>query len=915
MPLLRPAALAMQYLVRLHADPRNLSEPQALLGNKAHTLMQLRQRGLAIPPGFVVAPVAFDASLNASQREAWVEAREAGELRRLQAIAAQVRPSEAVQLELLQMLAELFPYGGFFAVRSSARSEDSAAHSFAGQLDSFLAVAPDDLQTAIAAVWRSGLGDRVLHYRQQHALPPEPEIPAVLVQQMLAPQAAGIAFAADPVTGRTDMAVVSAVYGLSARLVSGECDGDTFHVDASDRIVQRRIARKTHGDRFEPERGRIEQRAVQAALVEQSVLSDREVVAIAQLARQASEWLGAPQDIEWAIAKQTLYLLQARPLSRVERPAAPPVPPPQGCYQLWDNSNIAESYSGVTTPLTFSFARRAYGQVYRQFCRLMGVPAAAIAQHSETFDRTLGFIQGRFYYNLLNWYRMLALLPGFRTNRQFMEQMMGVKAALPEELVAESAASSWLARWTDRWRLGGAVLGLVANYLQLGCRKRRFYRRLQRVLTLDEARVLGELSLEELALYYRRIEAELLPHWDAPIVNDFFAMVFYGLLRRLTARWCDDADGQLAHGLLGGRAGTISAEPARRLRELAAIACEAPDFAALLAYGTPAEIEAALAQQPRFREAYRAYVADFGDRCLEELKLESPTLRDEPLTLLRSVGILANSGPEPKPTSDGRKPALLQVRRALRRYPLRRLALKWVLANARRRLRDRENLRFERTRVFGRARQVFVECGRRLCAADELAQADDIFYLTVEEILGFVGGTAVSTDLKGLAALRQAEFAAYRQQPAPPDRFATRGPVYWGLAAAEATDASDALPSDARQGLGCAPGVARGAVRAIADPKQALGLDGTPQLQAGTIVVARHTDPGWILLLTAAAGLIVERGSVLSHVAIVARELGIPTVVGLAGALTWLQDGDWVELDGSTGQVRKIREPSDGSGG
>ncbi len=915
MPLPHPAIAAMQYIVRLHADPRDLREPETL-GGKAKTLMDLRQQGLAIAPGFVIVPAAFTASLSARQSQAWAAALAQADLRGLQAIAAQVQPSEAVQLELLQILAETFPYGGSFAVRSSARSEDSAAHSFAGQLVSVLAVDAADLQAAIAVVWRSGLSDRLVRYRQQHGLDPRPEIPAVLVQQMLAPQTAGIAFAADPVTGRTDMVVVSATYGLSARLVSGEVEGDTFHIDGSDRIVQRQIVPKTQGDCFVPGTGRIESRAVQAALVEAPVLSDREVVAIAQLTRQVSQKLGGPQDIEWAIcsggtdfakAQPTLYLLQARPLTTL-RAAAPPASPPQGRYQLWDNSNIAESYSGVTTPLTFSFARRAYGQVYRQFCRLMGVPAAVIAQQQDTFDHTLGLLQGRFYYNLLNWYRMLALLPGFRTNRQFMEQMMGVKAALPEDLVAELARSSWSARWLDRWRLGRTVLGLLGNYLLLDWRRYRFQRRLQRSLALAGGRALTELTLEDLAAYYRRLEAQLLPHWDAPIVNDFFAMIFYGLLRRLTARWCEDKAGALAHGLLGGWSGAISAEPARRLQALAAIAGRDPQFAALLHHGSRSAIQAALPQVPEFHAAYRAYLAEFGDRCLEELKLESPTLVDDPLPLLRAIAVLAHH-PPPEPSADDRRPALLQVRRALRRYPLRRWGLQWVLAQARQRLRDRENLRFERTRVFGRARQVFLECGRRLCAVDALTQAEDIFYLTVDELLSFVSGTAVSTDLKALTALRRAEFAAYRQQPALPDRFATYGPVYLGLRAAVG-EPLNLDSANVRQGLGCGPGLARGVARAITDPKQALGLEGTLQLQAGTILVARHTDPGWILLFPAAAGLVIERGSVLSHVAIVARELGIPTVVGLAGAMTWIQDGDWLELDGSTGQVRKGVAPT-----
>ena len=119
-------------------------------------------------------------------------------------------------------------------------------------------------------------------------------------------------------------------------------------------------------------------------------------------------------------------LLQSRPITSLQA-----LPDPDAPLTIWDNSNIVESYSGVTTPLTFSFARDAYQHVYQQFCRMMGVPEREITQHEETFANMLGLVRGRLYYNLLNWYRMLALLPGYRSNRRFMEQMMGVKEPLP----------------------------------------------------------------------------------------------------------------------------------------------------------------------------------------------------------------------------------------------------------------------------------------------------------------------------------------------------------------------------------------------------------------------------------------------------------------------------------------------------
>jgi len=235
---------------------------------------------------------------------------------------------------------------------------------------------------------------------------------------------------------------------------------------------------------------------------------------------------------------------------------------------------------------------------------------------------------------------------------------------------------------------------------------------------------------------------------------------------------------------------------------------------------------------------------------------------------------------------------------ALAGHPLRQLTFRWILTNARARVRDRENLRFERTRVFGRVRMIFVELGRRLCACDALEEPRDIFYLEVDEVLGFVEGTISATNLEGLAALRKAEWERYGRMPAPADRFETRGIVHQGNAFAAPAPAPEP-EGEERRGIGCCPGRVRGQVRVVVDPRRA-------ELRAGEVLVAMRTDPGWIMLFPLASGLVVERGSLLSHSAIVSRELGIPSVIALGGATQWLRDGDWVELDGSAGTVRKL---------
>jgi pyruvate,water dikinase len=236
----------------------------------------------------------------------------------------------------------------------------------------------------------------------------------------------------------------------------------------------------------------------------------------------------------------------------------------------------------------------------------------------------------------------------------------------------------------------------------------------------------------------------------------------------------------------------------------------------------------------------------------------------------------------------------------LANQPLRRWIFRWVLRHARNRVRDRENLRFERTRVFGRARQIFVELGRRLYAVDELNEPHAVFYLTVDEILGFVDGTTTCTDLRGLAGVRKAEYDRFGQLPPPAERFVTHGIVHQGNLFQPAQAQMIAVPQgDELRGIGCCPGVVRGTARLVTNPL-------TVQLAPGDILVAERTDPSWIMIMPAAAGLLVERGSLLSHAAIVSRELGIPSIVSLAGVTRWLKDGDQVELDGGTGIVKRL---------
>ena len=865
------------------------------LGGKAYALSRLASEGFTIPEWFAVSPVAFEKSLSSAQRAAL----QCEDQARWGAAIACLEPAPDVVEEIRATLATL--PGHLFAVRSSAVDEDGSQDSFAGQLSSYLFVAPDDVPRRVADVWRSGFTPQIAEYRKQRGLGQRPpSAPAVLVQRMIDPVSSGVAFSADPVTGRHEVAVVSAVFGVGTALVGGEADADVYEVNRSGKILREQIAHKQMRHCFSPH---AEDGVVASPLPEE--LRDRRVLSAAQaatgaeMARRAAVVFGQPQDVEWAIADEQLYLLQSRPITTLRD-----LKDSDGELNIWDNSNIIESYSGVTTPLTFSFAQHIYEGVYRQFCRILRVPERKITTHARTFQNMLGLIRGRVYYNLLNWYRVLALLPGFTFNRRFMEQMMGVREALPDEIAAGLAAASRAERFRDLISLANMLCALSWNLFTLERRTARFEARLNDALRAPSP-PLSEMRFDELVSYYSGLEERLLAHWDAPLVNDFFAMIFHGALRKLTLKWLGDQSGMVANDLIRGQNGMISAEPAARVRELARVASADPEFAHMLCEAPTEEAVRAMNSRAEFRAGYEAYLSKFGDRCLEELKLESETLHENPRVLLRSIGELARAPlrldeAARAGASTSAERAEEQIRLALGRSPLRLLMMNQVLRQARTRVGQRENLRFERTRLFGRVRTVFRECGRRMHAVGVLQSPDDIFYLRVEEILDYAKEPDAPFAFPALVCGRKAEFADYRTSPAPPARFETRGPVS-EVRGFETTseDAAAALDVDVRHGIGCCSGVVRGAVRVILDPRGAV-------LPAGSILVAEHTDPGWIMLFPSAAGLLVERGSLLSHSAIVARELGIPAVVSVPGLTKWLRDGDVVEFDGALGIVRRL---------
>lgn len=851
-------------------------------------LLELAELGQPVPPWFAVPAEVFPVSSEPALGR--------------QAVLAHPLPAA-----LQKAVRAACNPGHCVAVRSSATDEDGMTQSFAGLHDSFLFVRDaDGVLDAIRRVWASAYSERALAYRQKHGLETGRIAVAVIVQEMVEPVASGVMFTVNPVSGATDALVISAVYGVGEGLVSGGLDADTFTVNKSDLSISRELAHKREKFVADPAGG-TRRAPVPEGHHRTATLSDEQILRVARAGLVVERAYGRPQDIEFCFdAAGSLWLLQTRPVT-----TAAEYGPAAGNHLVWDNSNIIESYSGVTSPMTFSFIRRAYSIVYHCFAEVMGIDRRVVLNNETVFENMLGLFRGRVYYNLLNWYRLVRFFPGFAYNKQFMESMMGVKE--PAELHDEYPAPTLTRRYfIELPRLLRLVVRSAWNFMRIRRWVVEFEENFNRHYKRWERLCLDRLKPHELYALYCEMEKALLWNWRAPIINDFFVMIYYGILKKLCGRWCGDTTGSLQNDLLCGEGGIASTEPTRALLRLAALAQRQPDLREWILTRSASELVTAVPADDRFREfatQFERYLNQYGFRCMNELKLEEYSLVDRPeflYTVLRNYLLLDR--PEALDvdamTSHEQKLRRAAEQRAFSRLgSLRRIVFRHVMRCARLGVKNRENMRFARTRIYGLLRELVRALGRHLAAETILTDPDDVFYLTLDECWDYLKGTAVSTNLAALAALRRAEFEAYRQETDrnPDDRFETYGLAYHknlfrGQARKAAVTAEGKL-----SGVSCCPGTVTGTVKVVGDPTDNLHLN-------GEILVAERTDPGWVPLYPSVSGLLIERGSILSHSAIVAREMGLPTIVGIPGLVAALQNGRRVTMDGAAGTVEILQD-------
>ncbi len=876
------------------------STVQELAGGKAQGLYRLAAQAVPVPPWAAVTTEALrdflaasglDIAIGSELEDLTSEADDEAVKGAAETISGLILEAKSTpEVEAALVAAYALVGEGPVAVRSSAVGEDSGQFSFAGQHATELnVIGIAAIADGVRKCWASAWSAEALRYRLMNDLPVQGIEMAVVIQRMVSADKSGVLFTLNPATHNNDEFVVSAAYGLGEAVVSGAVDPDTVVLArTSGAVLQETLGAKEQ--RIDPlPEGGCEIRVVSSGDQSTPVLSASEVDALHQVGATLEQLMGGPQDVEWAIAEGKLWILQSRPITGAPRQG--------GQVRIWDNSNIIESYGEVVAPLTFSFARHLYHGVFRGHCELLGVPDRQLDEMDVWLQQLLGYFDGRVYYNLLNWYRIVGLSPFSSINRRVLEISMGVEP-LDKEIASQQQP------FVFRNRLEKTIVRTRVNlrffwyFATIHRMVKDFVNHFYRVYGEFDAMEYSGREAHELYALFVEMEKRLLARWGRINMLETSIGLSFGVFYGLTQRWLPEAPDWFLYEAVKTASDVESIQPLRRLDEIAEAVVANPALREEVRSLPAGVLDDALrtAEEPSTRslvEKIDSYLDEFGYRSANELKLEEPDLREDPasfFTLLKSAVGRLEAGEvmvaEDRPTADA---YLAEHLRGWRRrvYGLLRRRVQRCLT-------EREQVRFCRTRIFGLSRRMFRAAGEDLARIGALEEPGDIFYLRLEELRGCSEGTIAHRELGPLVALRKEQERANRQRELP-QRFVTRGGIYWDAldrAWAEAFRKEDPVDGKLR-GTPCSPGMVRGKARVLERPEDV----------AGDVLVAYRTDPGWVNVLRSASALLIERGSPLTHVAIVARELGIPTIVQIPGLTRQVRSGMEVIVDGGTGAI------------
>lgn len=880
------------------------------VGGKAANLGELRRAGLPVPPGFCLTTQAYRRATTPAGLEvihaglAETAPEDLPGLARLAAAARALVLAADIPADVADAVRTAYTALGLdapVAVRSSATAEDLPFASFAGQQDTFLnVVGADAVLAAVRQCWASLWTDRAVSYRASHGISPAAVSLAVVVQQMVDATVAGVLFTANPVTGRRHEAVIDASPGLGEAVVSGAVNPDHFVVDsATRRILERRTGSKRMAIRPLPGGGT--ERIEQTGSGSQPCLDDAQLLALERLGRRAEVHFGAPQDLEWAIdGGGAAWLTQSRPITTLY-PLPEPRPGRDGT-RVYLCFSLAQGLTRPLTPMGLAGFRLIASSVARAARFDVPVP----------HDGPPPYVQAgqRLFFDLTPVVRSAvgrAIVP------RVFDIMEARSAAVLRRLFADprlsvTSRSPWrvlrhVGPVAARARVPESLLRALFRPEAALRRAERFGERFRAALVVPA----GSTPVQRLDHVERILGRELFP--VVPNILPLPALGF-ALLAAAGRLLGPDAGPGALQPVLRGLPNNVTTEMDLALWRLAsAIRADA---------GSAAAFEGAVFDEtgvPELVRRYRArdlpavmqsglagFLGRYGHRAVAEIDLGMPRWSDDPAHIL---GVLANylrlDDPGQAPDrlfSKAARDAESQVERlaaaAGERGRLRAALVRAALKRTRMFAGLRELPKYHIVEALAAVRGQLQAIGTDLAAAGSITAADDVFFLDLPEVREGLAGR----ELHHVVARRRAAYAQELGRRHIPRVLLSDGTEPEALQAGAA--GAEAGPAGLLTGTPASAGTVTAPARVILEPQGA-------HLEPGEILVAPSTDPGWTPLFLTAGGLVMEMGGPNSHGAVVAREYGIPAVVGVPDATSLIVTGHSVTVDGAGGTVRQGR--------
>ena len=743
----------------------------------------------------------------------------------------------------------------YFMVRSSAIGEDSSENSFAGQLESFQAENNmEDIITKIFLCWKSYQKENVNIY--QYSTGVQLRGMAVVVQQLIDPDYAGVIFSRHPLNEGNIL--VEYVEGHGEQLVSGKVNPESFTFSRHDNSF-------SEATPFAFNQG---------------------ILVVKQLELLYNKAL----DIEWAIKDKAFYVLQSRPITTASKSKK----------VYWSNTNVNENYPDAITPLLYSIARDSYYHYFKNLSKLFLITTEKIQELEPAYANVIAVHGCKMYYNMSSIHQIISESPFSEMLRKSFDNFVGYTQ--DKKVGVKKGNGSKFRFIKEAFRFNYSLEKTVKEFED---RANKYQLETENALTLEEIRI----------CFHHFIEIRM-HSWYKASLADFFAMLYHGLLGKFCAKYyAENADG-IHNQLIQAIPGLISSEPIIMIYKIKMeVRKEALVYEKFKTLDSEEFLEWINADSYAVdvKNLIHHYLQKFGFRCSGELMLTTTNYTDLPykfIDLLKQYDSLPDNNPEDLIVQKGKERE--QVTRSFKNTVWKKNGLNIfkslthiffltaLIRLASKGISARERVRLKQASLYFHLKKIVLKCGSELQKRKLLNASNDIFYLRYQEVIELLNSSAMlPTSVKEQVDISKKHFSLQSTLIYPDDFFSHQGefPLPEELPTKDSKSGNSNL-----KGLCACGGQIQARVMVLQSVMEAY------KLRKGDILVTRQTDPGWVVVFPLISGLIVERGGMLSHGAIVSREFGIPAIVGVEGATSKLKDGDIVVLNAFTGEITLVNE-------